>query len=221
MNRHASDQYTTYHLMEEYMCMWHCLISSCSIELQTWYTYLEQDKNPHCTCTTYHQACKLCPGHDSAECAWLGKGYSCRHTVSTDTWKHACMNKQSSTYRQPLTTHFAMCVLDSAPRSPSIYTCPFFRCWRPILMKPTLNNGSRDGPALDLPCYSTTFHNRTSCTRLHNYITWYIRVVLAKITVYTFALYNQIHTLVCQGQDHSSKQSSWSSMQGPFWWMCT
>ena len=61
--------------------MWHCLITSCSIKLQTWYTYLEQDKNPHCTCTTYHQAScvqGMCLEQvtvtDSAECAWLGEG---------------------------------------------------------------------------------------------------------------------------------------------------
>ena len=87
--------------------------------------------------TTYHQAScvqGMCLEQvtvtDSAECAWLGKGYSCRHTVSTDTCKHACMNKQSSTYRQALTTHFAMCALDSVPRSPSIHASSFF-FWMP------------------------------------------------------------------------------------------
>ena len=80
-------------------------------------------------------------------------------------------------------------------------------------MKPTLNNGSRDGTALDLPCYSTTFHNRTSCTRLH--ISHGIRVVLATITVPSLYIIKFIYPRMLRPR--SFKQAKLMSMQGPFY----
>ena len=76
---------------------------------------------------------------DSAECAWLGEDYSCRHTVSKDTCAHEQTVKHAQmSCRQALTVHFAMCALDSAPWSPS-HACLFFLLLdaRPLATKAT------------------------------------------------------------------------------------